>query len=210
MKKEIYFTIIILMFVFMPVAVFSQTVYVIEASNFEFTPKNITVDVGDTVRWKNVGGNHNVVADDGSFTSGAPSTSNWVYDHVFTEPGENPYYCVNHGSAGGNGMSGNVTVVAPTGVAKQDGLINGFKLEQNYPNPFNPSTKISWKSPVGGRQTLKVFDVVGSEITTLIDEVKPAGEYQVKFSGSGLASGIYYYQLKTGNLVETKKMILLK
>ena len=155
MKRRIYFTVISLAFVFMPVTSFSQTVYVIEASNFEFTPKNITVEIGDTVRW------NNVVADDGSFTSGSPSTSMWVYDHVFTSAGENPYYCVNHGSAGGNGMAGNVTVEASTGVADPNGLINKFKLEQNYPNPFNPSTKISWQSPTNGRQILKVFDIVG-------------------------------------------------
>ena len=210
MKREIYFTITILAFVFVPVTIFSQSVYVIEATNFEFTPKNITVEIGDTVRWKNVEGNHNVVADDGSFTSGSASTSSWVYDHVFTSAGENPYYCVNHGSAGGNGMAGNVTVEVPTGVAKQNGLINNFKLEQNYPNPFNPNTKINWQSPAGGRQTLKIFDVVGNEIATLIDEVKPAGNYDIEFDASSLSSGVYFYRLNAGAYIQTKKMLLIK
>ncbi|MBK9097683.1 MAG: T9SS type A sorting domain-containing protein [bacterium] len=89
-----------------------------------------------------------------------------------------------------------------------------YQLLQNYPNPFNPSTKISWQSPVGSWQTLKVFDVLGNEIATLVDEYKPAGVYEVEFQSTvgshQLASGIYYYQLKAANYVETKKMILLR
>jgi polyhydroxybutyrate depolymerase len=90
-----------------------------------------------------------------------------------------------------------------------------FSLFQNYPNPFNPRTKISWQSPASGWQTLKVYDVLGNEIETLVNEEKPAGTYEVTFdSHSGevrnLPSGVYFYQLKSGSFVETKKMILLK
>ncbi len=85
-----------------------------------------------------------------------------------------------------------------------------FALEQNYPNPFNPSTKISWQSPVGSQQTLKIYDVLGNEITTLIDEYKPAGRYELEFNAVSLPSGVYFYQLKAGDYIDTKKMILLK
>ena len=89
-----------------------------------------------------------------------------------------------------------------------------YCLSQNYPNPFNPSTKISWQSPVGSHQTLKVFDVLGNEVATLVNEYKPAGKYEVEFnltSGNwNLASGIYFYQLKARKFIETKKMILLR
>ncbi|OGU54358.1 MAG: hypothetical protein A2006_09295, partial [Ignavibacteria bacterium GWC2_35_8] len=85
-----------------------------------------------------------------------------------------------------------------------------YKLEQNYPNPFNPSTKISWQFPVSSWQTLKVYDVIGNDVATLVDEFRPAGNYEVEFTASNLASGIYFYQLKTGSLIETKKMILLR
>ena len=89
-----------------------------------------------------------------------------------------------------------------------------FSLEQNYPNPFNPSTKISWQSPVGSWQTLKVYDVLGNEVATLVDEYRPAGSYEVEFESAvgslQLASGIYFYQLKAGDFVETKKMIMIK
>ncbi|BDQ02488.1 YCF48-related protein [Ignavibacterium sp.] len=91
-----------------------------------------------------------------------------------------------------------------------------FNLFQNYPNPFNPSTKISWQSPVGGHQTLKVYDVLGNEIVTLVNEYRDAGIYEVEFPdvgtrhASSLPSGVYFYKLQVGNFVETKKMILLR
>jgi len=89
-----------------------------------------------------------------------------------------------------------------------------FKLNQNYPNPFNPSTKISWQSPISSWQTLKVFDVLGREVATLVDEYRNAGSYDLEFNPKSSirypASGIYFYQLKTGDFLETKKMILLR
>ncbi|MGB5531068.1 MAG: T9SS type A sorting domain-containing protein [Ignavibacteriaceae bacterium] len=85
-----------------------------------------------------------------------------------------------------------------------------FQLFQNYPNPFNPSTKISWQSPIGSHQTLKIYDLLGNEVATLVDENLPAGNYDIDFDASGLASGIYFYQLKSGNYFQSKKMLLLK
>jgi hypothetical protein len=85
-----------------------------------------------------------------------------------------------------------------------------FNLYQNYPNPFNPITRISWQSPVGSWQTLKIFDVLGNEVATLVDEYKPAGSYEVEFSAIKLASGLYIYQLKAGRYLDTKKMIFIK
>jgi hypothetical protein len=85
-----------------------------------------------------------------------------------------------------------------------------YQLFQNYPNPFNPSTKISWQTPTGGWQTIKVFDVLGNEIATLVNEYKPAGIYNLQFSMNNLSSGVYFYQLKAGEYVNTKKMLLIK
>ena len=85
-----------------------------------------------------------------------------------------------------------------------------YNLEQNYPNPYNPSTTIKYSIPVLGFVTLKVYDVLGSEVTKLVNEEKLAGEYQVQFDGSSLTSGIYFYQLKAGDFISTKKMILMK
>jgi hypothetical protein len=85
-----------------------------------------------------------------------------------------------------------------------------FHLEQNYPNPFNPSTNIRYA--VGSKQyaTLKVFDILGNEISTLVNEEKPEGKYEVLFNAVDLANGIYFYKLQTDDYLETKAMILLK
>ena len=85
-----------------------------------------------------------------------------------------------------------------------------FKLFQNYPNPFNPGTTISYTLPNSGNVTLKIYDILGDEVAILINEEKPAGNYEVEFNGNGLVSGIYFYQLKAGEFVQTKKMILMK
>ena len=97
---------------------------------------------------------------------------------------------------------------------------NRFILEQNYPNPFNPSTTIKFSVPSSEFVTLKVFDVLGNEVATLVNEEKSAGSYEVEFSAKGgfasggnaynLSSGIYVYKLQTGSFVETKKMILIR
>jgi hypothetical protein len=85
-----------------------------------------------------------------------------------------------------------------------------YRLEQNYPNPFNPITKIRWQSPSAGYQTLKVYDVLGNEVITLVDEYKSAGTYEIDFDGSKHSSGVYFYQLKADDFISTKKMILIK
>ncbi|NWF88486.1 MAG: M20/M25/M40 family metallo-hydrolase [Ignavibacteriaceae bacterium] len=85
-----------------------------------------------------------------------------------------------------------------------------YMLYQNYPNPFNPTTKISWQSPVSGRQTVKVFDVLGNEIATLVDEVKDADYHSINFDASDLPSGVYFYQLKINDFIKTNKMLLIK
>jgi hypothetical protein len=103
-----------------------------------------------------------------------------------------------------------VGLVKPTAVQDNINVPAQFNLEQNYPNPFNPSTKISWQSPVGSWQTLKVYDVLGNEVVTLVNEYKPAGNYEVNFDASELASGIYLYKVQTGNFIDIKKMILLR
>jgi len=100
--------------------------------------------------------------------------------------------------------------VIVTGIDGEETLPTEFTLDQNYPNPFNPSTTISWQSPVGSHQTIKVFDILGNEIATLVDEYKPAGRYEVEFNAERLVSGIYFYQLKAGEFLQTRKMLLIK
>ena len=85
-----------------------------------------------------------------------------------------------------------------------------FEVYQNFPNPFNPATKIKYSIASHALVKLKVYDILGKEITTLVNEEKPAGIYEVNFEGSQFASGIYIYRLQAGNFIETKKMILLR
>ncbi len=87
---------------------------------------------------------------------------------------------------------------------------NDLMLNQNYPNPFNPVTNINFQLITSNFVTLKVFNALGEEVSTLINEEKPAGKYIIEFKGDDLPSGIYFYQLTAGSLVQTKKMILLR
>jgi photosystem II stability/assembly factor-like uncharacterized protein len=98
----------------------------------------------------------------------------------------------------------------PVAVEEETTLPTVYALEQNYPNPFNPVTTFRYSIPTQSKVLIKVYDVLGNEIETLVDEFKPAGKYEVEFSASALTSGVYFYQLKAGEYVDTKKMILLK
>ncbi|MFZ1320793.1 MAG: T9SS type A sorting domain-containing protein, partial [Ignavibacteria bacterium] len=97
------------------------------------------------------------------------------------------------------GVSNNVTSIA-----------NSFSLNQNYPNPFNPSTKIAYTIPTNGLVTLKIYNILGKEVQTLVNEIKTSGSYEVNFNGASLSSGVYFYRLESGNFIDTKKMFLLK
>lgn len=122
----------------------------------------------------------------------------------------------------------NTSIIVPSGVPfirEVNGIIKSgntavenetiavsFRLSQNYPNPFNPETVIRYQIPVNSYVTLKVYDVIGKEVVTLVDEFKSAGVYNstINTQHSSLSSGIYFYQLRAGNYINTKKMLLLK
>ncbi|MFA6978536.1 MAG: T9SS type A sorting domain-containing protein [Ignavibacteriaceae bacterium] len=105
---------------------------------------------------------------------------------------------------------------APDDIIIENIIPTKYKLEQNYPNPFNPETVISWQIVVGSFVTLKVYDVLGNEVATLVNEEQSAGTYQIPFNtllttnNKQLTSGVYFYQLRAGDFVQTKKMILLR
>ena len=126
----------------------------------------------------------------------------------------------------GSTNSGNSTfyttvkyIQTPTSVEEKIfGVPGEFRLEQNYPNPFNPSTVIRYQLPVNSLVSLKIYDLLGREVATLVNEEKPAGSYEVTFDGKnlsrqkngGLASGVYFYKLQAGDFVETKRMLMIK
>ncbi len=98
----------------------------------------------------------------------------------------------------------------PVGIQSEILNLENFSLEQNYPNPFNPTTSISFSIPQSTFVTLKVYDVMGKEMASLVNGEKAAGNYKINFDASELSSGIYFYKIHTGSFVNTKKMILLR
>ncbi len=115
-------------------------------------------------------------------------------------------------------MDSNVANSFPTGTAMRSKIVSvestsfitDYVLEQNYPNPFNPSTTIKFGLPEKSNVVLTVYNSLGAEVATLVNEVREAGSYEVEFNADNFSSGIYYYKIASGNFVETKKMILLR
>jgi photosystem II stability/assembly factor-like uncharacterized protein len=113
-------------------------------------------------------------------------------------------------AVGWNGTILKTVTGGVTFVGTEETNPSNFYLDQNYPNPFNPTTKIYYQIPELSFVTLKVYDVLGSEIATLVNEEKPAGTYEISWNGSNYPSGIYFYKIETDGFNETKKMVLIK
>ncbi|MBS1515196.1 MAG: T9SS type A sorting domain-containing protein [Bacteroidetes bacterium] len=126
-------------------------------------------------------------------------------DPRYFKPGQfKPYLQALIGYVKSNG--GTITSTTP----QISSVAEKYSLSQNYPNPFNPATKISFAIPTNGFVSLKVYDVTGKEVMTLVNKNMTVGSYSVDFNGTFLSSGVYFYRLESGNFVETKKMILVK
>ena len=97
-----------------------------------------------------------------------------------------------------------------TSVSLFDGIPQEYSLSQNYPNPFNPTTTIFYELPKQTRVTIKIFNMLGKEIASLVDEVKGPGRYDIDWNASGFASGVYFYKLQTGSYTSVKKLVLLR
>jgi hypothetical protein len=111
--------------------------------------------------------------------------------------------------------NGEVIHYRPAGTSAVDprqesGVPAAYRLEQNYPNPFNPTTNVGFRIAHFGLVTLKVFDVLGQEVATLVNEQKEPGNYQVQFDASQLGSGVYFYTLKAGGFASTRKLLILR
>ncbi len=132
------------------------------------------------------------------------------------DPGFPSYYYVSSISTGSFRESLHPVVSDVEDIPNKDKLIvQNFILNQNYPNPFNPSTKIIFTIPnvasrLSLRTTIIVYDMLGKQVTTLVNDELPEGDYKVTFDASGLSSGIYFYQLISGSNILTKQMVLLK
>jgi hypothetical protein len=120
-------------------------------------------------------------------------------------------------AVGGRGVYGNGTILHTTngGLSsvvenKLDEIPREFSLLQNFPNPFNPSTKIRYSIAQQSNVLIRVFDILGNEIETLVNEEKTTGIYEITWYAENLPSGIYFYRLQAGSFNKTKKMLLLK
>ena len=159
-------------------------------------------------------------------SAGGLEALNQVYSSLLS-PGSDLYTAMGISPDGqfivGQGTNGATTqdegyLLAINGISsvnEDQNYLDGFALQQNYPNPFNPSTHIAFRIVDFGFVNLKVYDVLGNEVATLVNEEKAAGNYEVEFivgrnSSPDIASGIYFYKLQEGSFIETKKMILLK
>jgi len=103
-----------------------------------------------------------------------------------------------------------LTMTVSTGIENNTGIPIKYNLSQNYPNPFNPTTKIEYALPKQGFVSIKIYDLLGREVSSLVNEVKQAGYYSVDFNASDLASGVYFYKMESSGFVDTKKFVLLK
>ncbi len=136
------------------------------------------------------------------------STSNNPF--TLTAPSEG-VYTVNAGYKDPNRDWGSTSVVvSTTGIGGSTDPITTYKLYSNYPNPFNPSTKIKYLVAEKTFVSLKIYDAAGSEVSSIINQVQAAGEYEFEFNAANLTSGVYFYKLQAGSFVKTKKMILMK
>jgi hypothetical protein len=120
-------------------------------------------------------------------------------------------YTVNAGFKDPNRDYGTTSiVVSSTGISNTTDPIPTYILYSNYPNPFNPSTKIKYLVAEKTFVSVKIYDVAGSEVASIVNQEQAAGEYEIDFTADNLTSGVYFYKLQAGNFVETKKMVLMK
>lgn len=131
-----------------------------------------------------------------------PEVQDYQFTDIWLPAGEYSYRLKQIDFDGSFKFSNTVEVIV--------GLPNEFTLEQNYPNPFNPSTTIKYSLKENAYVTLKIYDILGSEVQTLIDEVMPSGNYSVNFNAGDLSSGTYFYIIQAGNFIQSRKMLLVK
>ncbi len=188
--------------------------HTITNSSFAFTPSTISIVAGDTVNFV-LETIHNAREVSLATWNANGTTSNGGFDLPFgggtvvlTQVGIHYYVCVPHASLG---MKGTITVTPATGVKTVSNQTPAnFRLLQNYPNPFNPRTIISFTHPSHAFVSLKIFNVLGGEVATLLAGDLPAGSYSVQWNAASSPSGVYFYRLQDGILTETKKLILMK
>jgi len=184
--------------------------WVVQVSNFSFAPANLSVSVGDSIKWQWLTGDHTTTST--SVPAGASSWdaiingTNQTHIYVVAVSGQYSYVCTPHAP----GMAGSFTA-SPIGIKSEGNNVpEDFKLFQNYPNPFNPVTNIKFDIPKSTFVELTVYNLLGSKVEVLVSRVLESGNYTVDWDASKYSSGIYFYKLSADNFVQTRKMTLIK
>lgn len=193
--------------------VFSTT-HNVSASDFSFSPVNLNVTVGDTVKWTRINGSHTTTCNGTNGSTRPSGATAWdaalnagspVFVYVITVPGMYHYVCTPHAPS----MAGNINAIESS-ISQLTELVNSFELSQNYPNPFNPTTNINFSIPNTSEVTLKIYNDLGQELITLVNGNLNSGSYKVDWNAAEYTSGIYYYKIQAGEFVQTRKMLLIK
>ena len=181
-----------------------------------FSPQNVNAVVGDFIKWVHVSGFHTTTCNPNtrpltSLPSGAqiwnePMNASQIFIYEIQVAGLYEYECIPHSPF----MNGTINASLSNVNLISQQVPESFKLSQNYPNPFNPSTSIKFSLPNSSFTTLKVYNLVGQEIETLVNENLNAGTYEATLNGANLTSGIYFYKINADGYSETKKMMLIK
>ncbi|MCH7613309.1 MAG: T9SS type A sorting domain-containing protein [Candidatus Marinimicrobia bacterium] len=194
----------------------SYTVLVGPGGQFVFEPVNLTISTRDTVIWEWQSDNHTTTSDitsgDEVWDSGIQNNGT-TFSKVFVTLGSYAYHCTPHQAFG---MTGTIIVEGLIGIDNHSAVIaNKIVLNQNYPNPFNPSSIISYSLAKSEFVTLQIYDIFGKEVRTLVNQTQEAGYKTVIWNstnnhGKSVSAGVYLYQIRAGEFVQTKKMLLLK
>jgi plastocyanin len=210
MKNKLLLKLGIIAIMFITVAKANSATHLVTVQNFSLTPDVVNAVVGDTIKWVWLNGNHSstsgTIPIDASPWDVNLNSSNTSYLYVLEFPGDYYYFCRLHPEV----EVGIIYVSAITPVKPLTEAGVNSKLKQNYPNPFNPSTKIGFNNPKQGFVSLKVYDLSGREVSTLLNETLKPGYYEIEFNGNKLASGTYFYFIQTSEFTEIKKMSLIK
>jgi Secretion system C-terminal sorting domain len=177
-----------------------------------FQDGKVSVSVTDLQVQITVSGASNNVAGELVDASGTVVTfNNSTSSNPFTLTAPGPgNYTINAGHDGPLRWDSASVSITVTDVGENPSNPTEFRLYDNYPNPFNPSTTIRYSIPEASFTTIKIYDALGNEVSSLVNETKNAGTYEVEFNATDLSSGIYYYTLQAGSFNQTKKMILIK
>jgi len=208
--KILKFCLIFSFLIFFNLTAFS-TVQTITAGGIVFNPANVTVTVGDTIKWQWLDGSHTTTSDGipmGANSWNAPlDAANQTYFYVITHAGTYNYHCIPHQSFGMVGViTANPNAVEPIGTT----VPGTYNLGQNFPNPFNPSTNIRFDLPKNANVRLAVYNIQGKLQEVLVNNQLSAGSYNADWNASAFPSGVYFYVLTTNEFKSVKKMVLTK